>query len=120
MLESLHSRGKNGAVSESLARVKCLGYSQCEINFRDWQGSIEMHCIIHPRRKENRKKCRTRALLINIITSDSDGARSKVIHESIVENFLVNWKVTIRKLSSGCSEGNSSVAEETADGLNQH
>lgn len=48
------------------------------------------------------------------------GARSKVIQESIVENFAVNWKVTIRKLSSGCGEGNSSVAEETGDGLNQH
>lgn len=107
-------------MSESLTRVKFLGYSQGEINFRDRQGSIELHCIIYPRQKENREKCRTRASLINIITSDSDGARSKVIQESIVENFLVSWKVTIRKLSSGCSEGNSSVAEETGDGLNQH
>lgn len=89
------SRRKNAAVSESLTRVKFLGHSQGEINFRAWQGSIELHCIISPRQKENREKCRTRASLINIITSDSDGAHSKVIQESIVENFPAHRKVTI-------------------------
>lgn len=89
------SRGKNAAASESLARVRFLGYGQGEINFRAWQRSMELHCIIYPRQKEKREKCRTRASPINIITSDSDGARYKLIQESIVENVPVNWKVPI-------------------------